>query len=478
MKFNKKLQKNSKMQSDFSQSIGIEKINENEIPESWKLVKFQEIIELKHGHQFRNYDFVEKGIPVIKIGQCKDDGTLELSNCDFIDNDRLAEFSEFTINKGDLLMALTGGTIGKVTLVDKDYGILVQNYRVGKFVPNEDYCIKEFATLILKSSYFQNLINNNVNQSAQPNIGKEQINQFLLPLPSIAEQQRIVARVETLLTHVNAACYRLNRVPLIMKQFRQGVLSAACSGRLTEGWREVHEGDIDNNKIIVNNQNIDTDLNVNFELPDSWIWTNLESVCEIKSGYAFSSKDFRDNGVTAIKISNIGYSEFLWKNQEFLPEDFVKKYSDFLVLPNDLLIALTRPITNDTVKICIYPKDAPIGLLNQRVAMIKPSNNYEKNLLLYYLQSNVFKEQISFGIAETLQPNLSPLKLGKFFIPLPPLAEQHEIVFRVNALFERTDAIERDVVVATKRTEALTQAVLAKAFRGELVPAGMAEGQA
>ena len=209
-------------------------------------------------------------------------------------------------------------------------------------------------------------------------------------------------------------------------------------------------------------------MNVNFELPDSWIWTHLESVCEIKSGNAFSSKDFRDNGVTAIKISNIGYGDFLWKNQEFLPEDFPEKFPDFLVYPSDLLIALTRPITNDTVKICLYPEDAPIGLLNQRVAMIKPSTKYEKNLLLFYLQSNLFKGQILFGIAETLQPNLSPLKMGKFVVPLPPLVEQHEIVRRVGLLYERADAFDQEVAAASRRCERLTQAVLGKAFAGKL----------
>lgn len=67
------------------------------------------------------------------------------------------------------------------------------------------------------------------------------------------------------------------------------------------------------------------------------------------------------------------------------------------------------------------------------------------------------------------QSNINAQKLSIMPVPLPPLAEQHEIVRRVNALFTRADAIEREVADATKRAEALTQAVLVKAFRGELV---------
>jgi len=214
------------------------------------------------------------------------------------------------------------------------------------------------------------------------------------------------------------------------------------------------------------------------DLPEGWIWNNLENVCDIKSGCAFSSKDFRDNGVVAIKISNIGYGDFLWKNQEFLPEDFLKKYSDFIVSPKDLLIALTRPITNDTVKICLYPTDAPIGLLNQRVATLKPSNKYEKKLLLYYLQSNLFKEQISSGLTETLQPNLSPLKLGKFFIPLPPLNEQQFIVARVEALLMHVNAARDRLSRVPLIMKKFRQAVLAAACSGGLTEGWREEHEA
>ena len=110
---------------------------------------------------------------------------------------------------------------------------------------------------------------------------------------------------------------------------------------------------------------------------------------------------------------------FYGKIRSIYPNIFLKGYQNFIVEPDSLLIALTRPITNNTVKICLYPKDAPPELLNQRVAILKTILNFEKGFLLYYLQSDFFKEQISLGLAETLQPNLSPLKMGTIFYPLP-----------------------------------------------------------
>jgi type I restriction enzyme S subunit len=168
-------------------------------------MRFRDVITLKHGHQFREFDFVPSGIPVIKIGECKPDGTLNLTNCDYIDAGRLEEFKDFRIYRGDILMALTGGTLGKVTVVKHDYGPIVQNYRVGKFVPKEQLYALGFTEVLLRSDLFQSLVLDAVNQNAQPNIGKEKIEELFIPIPPLAEQHRIVAKVNELM----ALCGRL-----------------------------------------------------------------------------------------------------------------------------------------------------------------------------------------------------------------------------------------------------------------------------
>jgi type I restriction enzyme S subunit len=86
----------------------------DELGKEFGVVDFNQIVELKHGFQFRDFHFKEKGIPVVKIGQIKPDGTSDLSNCSFVSNDDAKQFANFQIFKDDLLMALTGGTLGKV----------------------------------------------------------------------------------------------------------------------------------------------------------------------------------------------------------------------------------------------------------------------------------------------------------------------------------------------------------------------------
>jgi type I restriction enzyme S subunit len=87
------------------------------------------------------------------------------------------------------------------------------------------------------SDYWQ-LISENVAGNAQPNCNASKLASLPLALPPLAEQKRIVAKVEELLARVNAARERLAKIPALLKRFRQSVLAAACSGLLTEEWRE------------------------------------------------------------------------------------------------------------------------------------------------------------------------------------------------------------------------------------------------
>ena len=100
------------------------------------------------------------------------------------------------------------------------------------------------------------------------------------------------------------------------------------------------------------------------------------------------------------------------------------------------------------------------------------------NFAILYLLSEKGLEELRKNVKHAVnQSSINQTDIRSISFPVPPLAEQYEIVRRVGMLFERADIIEREVAAATKRTEALTQAILGKAFRGELVQNGMAEGK-
>ena len=161
------------------------------------------------------------------------------------------------------------------------------------------------------------------------------VENYPLPFSPLAEQQQIAAKLDELLAQVDTLKTRLDAIPKILKRFRQSVLAAAVSGKLTEDWRS--------------DDYISVNLKLskhNFELliPKCWRIAALEKSCKILSGNAFKSDKFIGSGIPVIKISNIQYGEFEIKNQQFLPASFLDIHSKFKVEPSDLLMALTRPI--------------------------------------------------------------------------------------------------------------------------------------
>lgn len=177
----------------------------DELGKEFGVVDFNKIVDLKHGFQFRDFHFREKGIPVVKIGQIKPNGTLDLANCSYVSNEDAKQFTNFQIFKDDLLMALTGGTLGKVCYVKQDYGTVLQNYRVGKFeIKNDHELNKDYLYHVLTSSYFLNQVFGKINQAAQPNIGKAEMEKTRIPLPPIAEQRRIVSEIKAFQTKMDA----------------------------------------------------------------------------------------------------------------------------------------------------------------------------------------------------------------------------------------------------------------------------------
>ncbi len=203
-------------------------------------------------------------------------------------------------------------------------------------------------------------------------------------------------------------------------------------------------------------------------LPEGWVELKLERISKIISGNAFKSKDFVTEGSPVVKISNVQAGYYIEKNQEFLPPSALQENEGFSVNPLDILIALTRPITNDRLKICRYPKNGDVALLNQRVAKIDINKGCSSQYFNHLFQSKLFKDQVESNLTETLQPNLSPKTLALLETPLPPLAEQTVIAQTLDTLLAQVDNIKTRLDAIPKILKTFRKSVLAAAVSGKL----------
>jgi len=267
-----------------------------------------------------------------------------------------------------------------------------------------------------------------------------------IPLPPLAEQKRIVAKVEALLARVNAARARLAKVPAILRRFRQSVLAAACSGQLTADWREEHPETT--------------------ALEKSRYRAALDSICE-GFQYGTSSKSQTGGKVPVLRMGNIQNGKIDWSDLAFTstPEE-IGKYS---LKPGTVLFNRTN--SPELVgKTAIYRGERPAIFAGYLIRILH-GDGLNPEYLNYCLNAPEFREYCSRVKTDGVsQSNINAKKLAAYELPYCHPTEQDEIIRRVEVLFALADKIEARVQAATARVEKITQTILAKAFRGELVP--------
>jgi len=199
------------------------------IPEDWDAIKFTDCADLKHGFQFREEHFSKSGIKIIKIGNLKYSGELDLENITYVPTEQVSKFSNFLLKNGDILMALTGATLGKTSIVNTD-DLLLQNYRVGNFLNKPD-CSKSYVYYLLQSKFVQKTIKKLVNEAAQPNLGKGDFDKFIVPLPPTKAEQTAIA---TALSDADAYISALEKLIEKKRNIKQGTMQQLLKPK--KGW--------------------------------------------------------------------------------------------------------------------------------------------------------------------------------------------------------------------------------------------------
>ena len=294
-----------------------------------------------------------------------------------------------------------------------------------------------------------------------------------------AEQQRIVTKIEDLLAQVNAVRARLAGVAQVLKRFRQAVLAAACSGRLTEDWRERHPNiefasdlviRVHNGRTEARNRKKDGSVKEAeelFETPSSWVWVSFGSVCnDITVGHVGPmAHQYRETGVPFLRSQNVREFRFDPTGLKYISREFHNTLRKSALSPGDVVVVRS----GFAGVACVIPQSLKQANCADLV-VIRPSDALNPQYACIFVNSNEGRahvDEVKVGIAQS-HFNIGSARMTPF--PLPPIEEQNEIVRRVDALFSHADSVEKQVAVAMKRADKLTQAILAKAFRGELVP--------
>ncbi len=303
------------------------------------------------------------------------------------------------------------------------------------------------------------------------------------------EQKRIADKLDTLLAQVEACRERLERVPRIIKRFRQAVLAAACSGRLTTDWRT------DNPNVTIASEAIkrlhssnlqiqirrgvpetvkQSDIVLNWELPESW---EFFSTAELLRTGAISDLKDGNHGVNHPKTSDF--------TPDGLPFITAAQVNNFQIDYEGAYKVSGKPLDQLRVGFAkandvIYTHKGSVGrvAISDRCCVLTPQTTYYRvnpeilsnKFVMYYLASHYFIEQVAAVKEQTTRDFVPISEQYLLFHRVPPLSEQYEIVRRIEALFKLTEQLEARYRTAMFQVENMTPALLTKAFCGELVP--------
>ena len=409
----------------------------SELPENWTITSLSEVATWGSGGtpSRTNLAYFGGGIPWIKTGELGKP-LIERTE-ETISELGLAHSSAKVFPRGSVAIAMYGATIGKVSVLGID---AATNQACAVGIPDQNLTTNEFLYHYLCSQ--KDAFIEAGKGAAQPNISQAVIKNWLVPLPPLNEQKRIADKLDTLLARVNGCRHRLDRIPLILKRFRQSVLAAATSGQLTEEWRDLQS----TNKMAR--------------------WVSLEDVAS-KLSYGSSAKSSPSGSVPVLRMGNIQEAKLDWNNLVFTSD--IKEIEKYQLLTGDVLFNRTN--SPELVgKTAVYKGERP-AIYAGYLIRVRCSADLLPDYLNYCLNSPAGRDYCWQVKSDAIsQSNINARKLAAFQFELPPIEEQAEIVRRTEVLFAYADRIETHYQKALAQVERLTSALLSQAFRGELVP--------
>lgn len=441
-----------------------------DLPANWIWVRLNSCLE-KMEYGYTASSTLEKvGPRYLRITDIQDNNVdwYNVPHCEISDKD----IKKYQLASDDIVVARTGATTGKSYLIKGPPLSVFASYLIR--LRTKSIILPEYLWIFMKSSIYWNQITVVKKGSAQPGANAQILGGLSLPLPPLNEQKRIADKIERLLGKINQAKQLIEEAKATFELRRAAILDKAFRGELTKKWREAKGIDAsaecffnDLKQKIKSTKAKIIDLPIPYELPSGWKWVRIKDIAMSKSGYAFKSGHFSEDGIQLVRMGNLYKNKLdLNRNPVFLPIDYEKSLLEkFSVKTGDILLSLTGTKYKRDYGFAVRINEQEnMLLLNQRILSLTPLelNDY----FYYYLQSPAFRDTFfKFETGAVNQGNVSSVAVENIWFPLPPYEEGLEIQKLIQNLLSSESNIEDMINI---KLEMLEQSILSKAFRGEL----------
>ena len=512
---------------EIRKSKSLPKISKKEqpfdLPLGWEWIHINEIVSLENGDRGKNYPnksaLVDKGIPFINAGQLEG-GVVSKKELSYITQDRFDILNGGKFRNGDILFCLRG-SLGKCALVSNfGIGAIASSLIIMRPIISR---LEHFIMLVLNSTLTKRTISKYNNGTAQPNLSGADLAKFPVPVPPLAEQKRIVAKVDELmllcdqleqqteasieahatlvevllatLTDSSDADELAQNWARISEHFdslftteqsiealKQTVLQLAVMGKLVPQNPDDEPASVLLEKIAEEKEQLIEEKKIKkekplppisdgekfFELPKGWEWCQIDSL-SLSSEAGWSPKcdptPKEGDNWGVLKVSAVTWGKYQPDENKALP-NYLEPKPQYEVKANDFLIS--RANTADLVaRSVVVPKNTPEKLMMSdkiiRFSFTKDVFSYYINLVNNSSYSREYYAEVAGGTSSSMK-NVSRSQVRALKIALPPLAEQHRIVAKVDELMAICDQLKAKLQQSQETQVQLTDALVDKAL--------------
>ncbi|KHA73811.1 hypothetical protein NZ35_06805 [Pseudomonas chlororaphis] len=398
------------------------------------------------------------GVPLIRSLNIHFDGVRE-KGLAYIDPQQAAKLDNVIVEEGDVLLNITGASIGRVTVAPSRYDGARVNQHVS-IIRLIEGVVPQYVRSFLASPAMQNFINQENYGATRQALTKAMIEGFSLPLPPLAEQKRIVAKLDALQAKSFRARSELSKIQKLIEQFKINTLKCAFEGRLTSR----KQVSLDN--MPASNS---APLIALWPIPDSWSWYRTDQIGHVGLGRQRSPDNHTGSSMRPyIRSANItwqGVNTTDIKEMNFEDADFER----FKLAIGDVLLNEGSGSAREVGKPAIWRGEIPNCCYQNTILRVQPQLCTSEYLYFYFLFT-----AMNGGFASRSQgvhiQHIGRAGLAKYPVPLPPEAEQHEIVHLIKSAFANIEQLSVHVNRTLELAEKLDESILAKALSGDLVP--------
>ena len=427
-----------------------------DIPDGWQWVHIPDIVFFQEGPGILAKDFRSRGIPLVRISGMKT-STVTLDGCNYLDSDMVEQhWKHFKLDYGDVLIS-TSASMDKIAEVDEKavgaipYTGLIRFKMYGGIN-------KKFFKYFVQSPFYVKQIDEQKTGGVIKHYGPSHLKKMTIPLPPLAEQKRIVEKLEEILPLVERYGELEQRLTKLDKEFpdklKKSLLQQAIQGKLTrqlstdgdasdllekiraEKSKLIADGKIKKEKLLppISAEEIP------FDIPENWVWCRL--------GELYNFIDYR--GKTPIKISqgvplvtakNVkrGYNDYSIK-EYISQEEYDSRQSRGISHKGDILFTTEAPLGHVSIA------DLDIFSAGQRLITLQAYDSMICNeIMMFFILSEPFQKMLIAHKTGTTVSGIKSDKLKKMLIPVPPLAEQERIVKRLAELLPLCDRLKGEI---------------------------------